>query len=296
VSHAEVIRLNNGDTLNVIIKHQTDDSLIVEHTSLGEITISKGKVANLQQINLHNIKKQASQQVAQTSDQKPVDEGLFGTGFLTAWDRSIDIGLNGASGPSNNASFRVGVNGHYEDSEDRWDFKSVYILKTEDEETTDHLFKADLLKDWFISDSARFYFAHAGFDWDAFKDWDYRGRLAGGTGYQFIKNEEWEFATRVGLSGIYEVMEPDNNARLEGLVGLDLSWKISDKQSFKLSNIFFPGITEAGEYRNVTQFEWVHNLDFYKGLALKVGFDNEYDTTQTEKNDLKYHAAIAWGL
>ena len=34
VSLGEVIELNNGDSLNVIIKKQTKDRLIVEHTSL----------------------------------------------------------------------------------------------------------------------------------------------------------------------------------------------------------------------------------------------------------------------
>ena len=172
----------------------------------------------------------------------------------------------------------------------------MFIFKQEDDVTADNLFKADLLKDWFVQDSQWFYFAHVGFDWDQFKDWDYRGRLSGGPGYQFIKNEQWEFATRVGLSGIYEVDDPNNNVRLEGLLGLHLSWKITEQQSLKFDNFFYPAITDSGEYRNVTTFEWVHNLDYYKGLAIKVGFHNEYDTTETEKNDLRYHAAIAWGL
>jgi hypothetical protein len=31
-------------------------------------------------------------------------------------------------------------------------------------------------------------------------------------------------------------------------------------------------------------------------MAVKLGFDNEYDTKETDKNDLNYYAAIAWEL
>lgn len=292
-SPAVVIEFANGDSLDVSIKSQSKDTLVVEHGSLGELTVYKNKISNLQSLQLTAVE---STKTEQKEEQEIVDQGLFGTGLLSGWDRSFDVGLNGAQGPSNNLSLRLGLNTHYEDTEDRWDFKAVYILKEDEEVTTDHLFKADLLKDWFIKDSDWFYFAHAGFDWDQFKDWDYRGRISAGSGYKFLKNEQWEVATRIGLSGIYEVQDPDDQVRLEGLVGLHMAWKISEKQSVKLDNIFYPAITDAGDYRNVTSFEWVHSLDYYKGMAIKVGLHNEYDTTQTEKNDLKYHAAIAWGL
>ena len=292
-SISEVIKLNNGDILNVIVKKQTKDTLIVEHTALGELTVEKSKVTNLQALNLQTIKKIDDGQVAEN---KPVDEGFLGTGLLIDWDRSIDVGLTGAAGKSNDISFRSSISGQYEDNIDRWDFKSIYIYKEDEHETTDNQLNVNLLKDWFVNDSPWFYFAHAGFDWDKFKDWDYRGRLSAGPGYQFVKNKELELATRVGLNGVYEVIEPNNILNLEGLIGLHLSWNISDKQSLKINNFLYPSITDAGEYRNVTAFEWAHKLDYYKGLAIKFGFNNEYDTTETDKNDLKYYAAIAWGL
>ncbi|MFW5443407.1 MAG: YdiY family protein [Methylococcaceae bacterium] len=293
VCFSQIIQLNNGDSLNVIIKMQTKESLIVEHTSLGELTIEKGKIANLQSIDLQAL---AQVENEQSTEIKVVDEGFFGTGLLVDWDRSIDVGINGASGASNNTSFRSAVNTYYEDDEDRWDFKSVYIYKQDDHETTDNQFKTDLLKDWFLKDSPWFYFAHVGFDWDQFKDWDYRGRLGTGPGYTFVKNKQLELAARAGLSAVYEVMEPEDDVNLEGLMGLHIKWNISELQSLRFDNILYPSITDAGEYRNVTIFEWTHKLNYYKGLAIKLGFQNEYDTTQTDKNDLKYHAAIAWGL
>lgn len=293
MGYSATINLNNGDTLNVIIKKQTKDTLIVEHDSLGSLSIKKDKIANLQSINLQTIEKIETDEVAENETK---DEGLFGTGLLVDWKRNIDVGLNGASGSSNNASFRVGISSYFEDDEDRWDFKTVYIYKQEDHETTDNALKVDLLKDWLEKDSSWFYFASAGFDMDEFKDWDYRFRLAAGPGYQLIKKKRFELAARVGLNGVYEIIEPNNNIDMEGLIGFNMLWKRTEKHSLKINNIFYPSLIEQGEYRNVTTLEWTHKLDYYKGMAIKLGFDNEYDTKETDKNDLKYYAAFAWQL
>jgi len=78
--------------------------------------------------------------------------------LLVNWDKSIDVGFNGASGPSNNTNFRSGIRAHYEDDLDRWDLKSVYLYKQDENETTDNKYRVDLLKDWFLADSSRLYF------------------------------------------------------------------------------------------------------------------------------------------
>jgi putative salt-induced outer membrane protein YdiY len=293
VGYSAVIKLNNGDTLNIILKKQTKDSLIVEHDSLGSLTIKKDKIANLQSIDLQTIEQANTEELAEN---QPEDEGLFGTGFLVDWKRDIDVGVNGAAGSSDNATLRIGVSSYFEDDKDRWDFKAVYLYKQEDHETTDNQLKVDLLKDWLLKDSPWFYFASAGLDMDEFKDWDYRFRLAAGPGYQLIKNKQFELAAKAGLNGIYEVKNPDDVIELEGLIGFNLLWDLTDKNSLKFSNIFYPALTDFGEYRNVTAFEWAHKLDYYKGMAIKLGFNNEYNTKETEKNDLKYYAAFAWEL
>jgi len=293
MAYSTTIKLNNGDELNIFIKTQTKGALIVEHDSLGTLTIKKDNITNLQSINLQTIAKVETEDVAENQDK---DEGLFGTGLLIDWKRNIDVGFNGAAGSSNNTSFRMGTSSYFEDDEDRWNFKAVYIYKQEDNESTDNSLKVDLLKDWLVNDSSWFYFASAGFDKDQFKDWDYRIRAAFGPGYLWIKNKKLELATRMGLNGVYEVIDPNNAINLEGLVGLNILWNRSDKHSVKFNNIFYPSATDLGEYRNVTTFVWTHKLDYYKGMAIKLGFDNEYDTKESDKNDLKYYATFGWEL
>jgi putative salt-induced outer membrane protein YdiY len=285
IGYSATLKLNNGDTLNIVIKKQTNDTLIVEHDSLGTLTIEKDKITNLQSIDLQSIGK------AETEE-----EGLFGTGLLIDWKHNVDVGLNGASGPTNNASFRVGFSSQFEDDDDRWDLKTVYVYKQEDHETTDNKLKIDLIKDWLLKDSPWFYFASVGLDFDEFKDWDYRLRLATGPGYQIVKNKQFELAARIGFNSVYEKRDPANRLDFEGLIGFNLLWNLTDNNSIKLNNVFHPSMVDSSDYRNVTVFEWAHKLDYYRGMAVKLGFDNEYDTKETDKNDLNYYAAIAWEL
>jgi hypothetical protein len=54
-----------------------------------------------------------------------------------------------------------------------------------------------------------------------------------------------------------------------------------------------------GEYRNLTAFDWVLDLNSYVGVALKLGLLNEYDSSTEEgisKNDFKYTVSLAWKL
>ena len=102
--------------------------------------------------------------------------------------------------------------------------------------------------------------------------------------YQLIKNKQFELAARTGLNGVYEVKSPDDVIELEGLIGFNLLWNLTDKNSIKFNNIFYPALTDVGEYRNVTAFEWAHKLDYYKGMAIKLGFDNAVGAQLSKNN------------
>ena len=300
ICNSEIIELTNGDVLNASLSKKSDGSITIDHPALGSVTIQNSQIASIKP-SPEDEKEEASTDtlaVAETEDGKIItDEGLFGTGFLRDWDRKLSAGVSGASGSSNNANFRADFNTNYKDEEKRWNFSMFYLLASADNELSDNRFTANLLRDWFISDSKWFYFANGGYDYDQFKDWDHRLRLGGGTGYHYIHTDTVELASRHGLNLNYSIFQDSSNdLKLEALIGIDWEWKISEKQTITFNNVIYPALTDLGEYRNVTNFEWKHNLDYYNGLAVKLGFHNEYDTTESERNDLKYYASIVWGL
>ncbi|GFO71758.1 hypothetical protein BJAS_P1445 [Bathymodiolus japonicus methanotrophic gill symbiont] len=243
-----------------------------------------------------------------------VDDGLLGTGWFKGWDSSLSVGLSGSSGSSVNSTFRTAFNTRYEDKEGRWDYKSFYFRDSEDKVTGENQVNATLVKDWFFADSKWFAFARGVYDWNQFKDWNHRIQFGGGPGYQFVKAPTWELSGRMGATIITEFCKTqfdsdgnpiidsngktveDNVVGFEGLLGADVTWHITAKQHFSISNYFYPSFTDSGQFRNLTNISWIHSLGWFEGLALKFGIRNEYDTSETIPNEFNYNFSILWGF
>lgn len=312
-AQAEVIKLSNGDILDAEIVKQTPETLTVSHPVLGDQQIVKENITNLVDLNLSLVPGEET------------DEGLFGLGILKGWANSFDLGVTGADGPTDNFNFRAAFSTRYEDEEDRWDFSSYYVTNSADDKTISNKANATLLKDWFFQDSPWFAFAGLTYDFDKFKDWDHRLQVTAGPGYQFVKNDVWELSGRIGGTGLFEfgrnnrltdvmttsVTDPTgvttttetpatfgsahNRGHFEVMAGADFLWNISKSQLLSVSNYIYTRVTDGGKIRNVTTVDWKHDLEFFKGLAIKFNIRNEYDRSQSvdrNKNDLQYGVSL----
>jgi putative salt-induced outer membrane protein YdiY len=285
---AEIITLKNGDSIHAVVKDETDSQLTVEHQSLGTLSILREQIVSIN----HKQEDLAEDKVTAIPT---ADRGMFNTGLLTGWERNIEMGLDGSAGVSQSETLRLGLEFKYEDDKDRWRSNTIYYIDRSEGETTEQKTHTDLTKDWLLKDSKWFYFIHSGFDWDRFKDWDYRIRQYGGKGYQFIKSEKWGVRGRLGLGARHIIgTEISNETTVEGLLGFTIQRNIKDKHTMECRNTFYPSLTNVGEHRNVTDVNWNIKFDYFRGFGLKVGAYNEYDSTETSKNDLDYYASITW--
>jgi putative salt-induced outer membrane protein YdiY len=285
---AEIITLKNGDSIHAVVKDETDSQLTVEHQSLGTLSILLEQIVSIN----HKQEDLPEDKVTATPT---VDKGMFNTGWLKDWERHLEIGLHGSAGVSQDETLRIGSGFQYEDDKDRWHVNTIYYLDRAEHATTENKFNTILIKDWLLKDSKWFYFSYSGFDWDKFKDWDYRFSQYGGKGYQFFKSEKWELLGRLGL-GVKHIIgdEVSDETTMEAPLGFAITRNMKDKHTIKFSNIFFPSLTNVGEHRNVSDFNWNIKFDYYRGFGLKVGLRNEYDSTEMSKNDLDYYTSITW--
>ncbi len=285
---AEIITLKNGDSIHAVVKDETESQLTVEHESLGTLLIIREHVVSIN----HEQEHLPEDDVAANSD---ADKGILGKGLLKDWQRKFGMSIVGSSGTSENYTFRTSLNLKYEDDKDRWNSTSVYLLSSDENETSEQKAYTTLTRDWLLSESKFFYFSSTNFYWDEFKDYDYRITQFGGTGYQFVKNKRWDANGRLGLGVKHTVGdELSDETTLEGLVGFKISRVIKNKHSIEGSNIYYPSLSESDEYRNVSTLNWNIKLDYISGLGLKVGLRNEYDTTQDKKYDFDYYISITW--
>ena len=288
---AEIIKLKNGDSIHAVVKDENDSQLTIEHQSLGVLSILRDQIVSINQ-------KQEDLPEDEIIATPKADKGMLGTGLLKDWERRLGISLIGSSGTSENYTFRSSLNFKYEDDKSRWNSASFYLLSSDENETSDNKAYFNLTRDWLLLDSNFFYFAYTNFFWDEFKDWDYRVAQFGGTGYEFIKNEKWEALSRLGV-GIKRTIGSGSNEEttIEGLLGFEIKREIIDKHTIEGINIFYPNLTNTGEYRNVSTFNWNIKLDYITGLGLQVGLRNEYDSNESgKKYDFDYYVSITWDL
>ena len=283
-----IIELSNGDQIHGTITNLNDDLIIIEHPALGTLEVKREQVVAI-------LTTQKEPMPDKLLPLEPADEGLFGTGLMTDWTRNFEFGLNGAKGVSDNLNLRAAYVSSYEDDEDRWYYQMMYLNSQANKKTSQSRAQVILNKDWLVPESNWFYFANGRFDWDEFKDWTYRISGFVGPGYEFHNDEIWYLRTRAGVGG-NQTFGGAERLTLEALAGLETGWHVTDKQFIEFKTTFYPSLSNLGEYRNITTLDWNHQLDYYRGLAVKLGIYNEYDSQQTQGNDFRYYASIVWGL
>ncbi|MFW1676909.1 DUF481 domain-containing protein [Pontibacter sp. JAM-7] len=283
-----MLTLQNGDTLTGEILQETDSSIQFQHPTLGTLTIPRSQL----------------KPAVVTAEPQPAaesaDTGLLGTGFLAGWKRSLAVGLNGATGNSDNHNLHVGLALARANNETRKQFNLNYDIKQENGEQTENDLVMQLDNDYLMPGSQWFWFHRERLDWDKLAVWDYRFGGHIGAGYDFINTQHLTTSGRLGIGGTQTWGGPDEGFSPELLIGAEAGWTISQLQSLSLSNTLYPSLENTGEYRNITRLDWAWKLsDLYKGIALKLGMINEYESDvapDTKHNDFKYHLSLDIGL
>lgn len=310
ISHAAPVTLilTNGDRLQGDLLQRDQETLTIKHQLLGEMTLNTNTVSEIktdyealaqQTPSEEQPASEPSVEPAEVAVAEPRDDGLFGTGWLTDWERRFDLGLAGSRGKSVNSQVNLAFNADLATEETRINSRTAYYYAKSDEETSDNSFFTSINRDWLQPATPWFRFAGGRFELDRFKDYDYRINANGGFGYEFANTEEWLFVGRSGVGFNKTFGGERQEFTPEGLLGLETRWRINDAQRVALANTFYPSFDSFDAYRNVTSFDWILDLDDQAGVSLKVGMTNEYDTeTEDEisKNDFKYTLSLSWSL
>lgn len=291
-----LVTLDNGDQLTAEVIKQDDVNVYLKHPVLGELVIAKDKIGELTELNqVEEVIAVEPKQVAEA----PTDDGLFGLGLLKDWKRRFDLGIAGSAGRNENNQLNAGFTADFEDDSARISSKSSYYRSESSGTLSNHRFFSALNKDWLFDESPWLVFAGGRLDVDEFKDWDYRVNADAGFGYEFINSDTFLLVGKSGLGFSQTFGDIDEEFTPEGSLGIETKWKISDFQELKFANTYFPSLDDLSEFRNVTNLDWVLDLNTFTGVALKLGLSNEHDSTVdagVDKNDFKYTVSLAWTL
>lgn len=220
-----------------------------------------------------------------------------GSSFWNGWKRSIDLGINGSQGNSDNANFRGAIGGVRDAADMTTTVGAMYNYGTQDSNKTRSKGEAFIRNDWKL-EKPWGWFASGKAEYDEFQTWQWRLSAFTGPSYLAIDSEVTMLKLRLGVGASYETGKQAVEKIVPELdLGFDLTHKISDRTKFFLTFDFYPNLDDFPEYRHVTSAGLEVLVDPAVNMFLKVGAQNRYDhrsQAPIKKNDLDYFLTLGW--
>jgi putative salt-induced outer membrane protein YdiY len=279
VAVAETVELKSGDKLeNVVVIERTPEHVIVEHPVLGRLEIPAIEV--------------------KPEEVETVKPGLFGTRFMRGWTRSAGAGLSGSSGVTREVNMNAELNAGFESDDHRARFATRYFLSASRQNGKYGNTRNDVttvyLHDFLIADSKWFYFGSGEHRYDEFQNWKHRFVVAGGLGYDFLRNDDWTISGRFG-PGYTRKTEGENKDEANAVASFNSTWRISDGNSITFVSSYFPSLNDLPEFRSLSRLEWKVATGIVEGLGIKLGGSYEYNSTNSgDNNDRKYYGTLIY--
>lgn len=286
-----VIQLRSNTRIRGKLIEETDEAYRLSTAELGEISVPKDMVLAI-------LPAEAPLGPPPAAAAAPPPPGLFGTQFLAGWEKSIELGFSGKSGDIDTLDLYGKFSGDYADDRARWRVRAAYFYGMSESDNTKNEGFANARRDWLNQDSRWFFWAESRADYNEFKDYRFRAGGFAGLGYTFHDTEKLRLLGRAGAGGSYEWGEV-NEFVPEALLAAELRWQVAENQRFEFTNTLFPDLDELGEYRNFTEAAYTVNLQRGRGLSLKVGLQNEYDSfteDDSQHNTLTYFGALIFNF
>ncbi len=217
---------------------------------------------------------------------------------LKSWTKSIDIGITGASGNSDNLSARVQVSAERKTDKMESTASALYRLTQQDSDNTENRFRFDLANNWLPPEGSKIrWWARGAYEYDEFQAWDHRVSASGGIGYEFVNNDKHTLVGRLGFGGSQTFGDDDENFRPEAVLGLDYAYQIKDNQRFVAGVEVLPDVSDPDYWRANSFARYEAVIDPTNGMTFKTGVTHKYDSKpggDADKSDFEYFATLGW--
>jgi len=221
--------------------------------------------------------------------------------LLAYWSRRVELGVNGSDGNSENFNLRAGA--EFERVTDRHEtlVGLLYSYATSDGDSTKNRLEAQGKSDFLLGPSSPWsVFVQGKFEYDEFQRWKYRTQTFGGLGYAFVK-EEWRLVRgRVGSGVQHEFGKDARNEFIpEGLLGLDVEWKATERTSLFAMAEYYPSFEHAGDYRALARAGLEVLVDPALRMSLRLGVEDRYNSQPgagKARNDVEYFITLSFAF
>ena len=292
IASAENIKLSSGEVLNVTITEQTDTTIKFTHPVLGDMTLPKSSVTVLDPVGAV-----AATEAQVKSAKAAVPPPPQPTSFRDGWKGSVEIGLAGAEGNSENFNLRAGLGLNRITNRMETKFDGTYLYATDNGEKSTNRAEVNGRNDWLFENSKWGFFLQGKYEFDDFTDYDHRVSVFAGPSYTFVKNDKTLLRGRVGAGVTREIGGEDNTYDPEALIGVDFEHKLTARQAIFASSEYLPSLSDFPEFRLNSKAGYSFLVDEKTNAKLKAGVAQRHDSDPGDgfkQNDWEYFLTLGW--
>jgi len=318
-ARADEIRLRAGDVLIGTIIERSADALTLQHSLLGVVRIPIAEIAPTiitssstaapiptPSTTPSTAPSQQADPITTTTTTTaaitPAAPSTDDRSFWSNWRGSVDLGVNGSEGNSENFAARgtLAAKRVTPTLETIALFRYIYV--------TDNGIKSksrgdlNLRNDWLWTSSPWGFFAEGKLEYDEFQPWALRSSLFLGPSYTFWSTETTTLRGRAGLGVTREFGSQRNQFLPEALFGLDAAHRLSDRSRLFGSTEVLPNLADFPEHRTETRLGYELLVDPQTHLNVKFGVTSRYNSDPGEtddgraikSNDVEYFITVGW--
>jgi len=219
-------------------------------------------------------------------------------GWIAPWDGTVELGLNGAEGNTNNSNLFFGFDGkrEYQGGDLTFDFDYFY-QKSNSDVTMDRAVATGRYEREFAESSVS-WFLQGFFEYDDLRAYPGRVSVTAGLSKPLVETDRFKVTGRIGAGASKKIDAPDDEWRPELQLGMDYEYRLTERQRLFGFLDYYPDITDFATYRLNYKLAWEALLEDDWGLAMRASLMNWYDSDPgpgTVANDLYYVLSLTWG-
>ncbi|MCC7407291.1 MAG: DUF481 domain-containing protein [Phycisphaeraceae bacterium] len=334
---ADTVTLRNGDVLTGQLEELTKDHVTLLHPVLGKLVIPLDQVdeivpstMDIEQIDAdldHPPRRTRSKQdssatqpaeqaatspakapttqptvvviVVPTAKKTPAEPPVPKSWF-DGWKSKLILRFDGRSRDSTGRDELTGRGGFETDRktpDDRWKFDGSLRFDDHDNASSRLRYEFGGLHDQYFNGSPWSLQVRGRFEYDRGQEWDYRATGDASMGYDVVDTKTLTATVRGGLGLVQEIGDQAQPLRPEGLVGAELTWKITPTQELTGRTDFLPDLTDTSSYRVVSSLTWQIKVKQTDQMSFRLGAENEYASNPRgdgSRNTLHYFGAVVF--
>ena len=215
------------------------------------------------------------------------------------WDGSFAFGLNGKTGNSESLDINLEISLNKENEIAITDFLLTYFYGSNGLGTSvDRLFTQFRQDRKLANDNFSWYYSGS-FEWDRFRDFDYRLAVHNGLGFLLYEFEDRTLRTRVGAGASREFGGTMDEWVPELQFGMDWERHLTTRTRLFANIDLYPNMEDFNDYRLNVRTGIETLLDEQLDMRLRSFLFNRYDSTPGigfRENDLDYGLALVFGF